>query len=56
MSMLQHDQLKALAAELRLTALPDIYGAIARAAAKKRTPATPTFWRRSCAPSATRGA
>ena len=34
MSMLQHDRLKALAAELRLTALPDIYGAIARAAAK----------------------
>jgi hypothetical protein len=36
MSMLQHDRLKALAAELRLTALPDIYGAIARAPAKKK--------------------
>ena len=36
MSMLQHDRIKALAAELRLTALPDIYGAIAQAAAKKK--------------------
>ena len=36
MSTLQHDRIKALAAELRLIALPDIYGAIAQAAAKKK--------------------
>jgi len=35
MSTLQHDRIKALAAELKLTALPDIYGAIAQSAAKK---------------------
>jgi transposase len=36
MSTLQHDRIKALAAELRLIALPDIYGAIAQAAARKK--------------------
>ena len=36
MSTLQHDRIKALAVELRLTALPDIYGAIAQAAAKRK--------------------
>jgi DNA replication protein DnaC len=36
MSTLQHDRIKTLAAELRLTALPDIYGAIAQAAAKRK--------------------
>jgi DNA replication protein DnaC len=36
MSTLQHDRIKALAVELRLTALPDIYGAIAQAAAERK--------------------
>ena len=35
-STLQHDRIKVLAAELRLIALPDIYGAIAQAAAKRK--------------------
>jgi DNA replication protein DnaC len=36
MSTLQHDRIRTLAVELRLTALPDIYGAIAQAAAKRK--------------------
>jgi DNA replication protein DnaC len=36
MSTLQHDRIKTLAAELGLTALPDIYGAIAQGAAKRK--------------------
>lgn len=36
MSTLQHDRIKVLACELKLTALPDIYGAIAQAAAKRK--------------------
>jgi DNA replication protein DnaC len=36
MTTLQHDRIATLAAELRLTALPDIYGAIAQSAAKKK--------------------
>jgi IstB-like ATP binding protein len=36
MSTLQHDRNKVLAAELRLTALPEIYGAIAQAAANRK--------------------
>ena len=36
MSTLQHDRIKALATELRLTALPDTYGAIAQSAAKRK--------------------
>ncbi len=41
MSLPQHDRIKAVAAELRLTALQNRYGAIAQAAAKVRTPAMP---------------
>jgi hypothetical protein len=55
MSVPQHDRIKALAAELRLNALPDIYGAIAQEPRRRRTPAMPTSWRTSCAPSAMRG-
>jgi DNA replication protein DnaC len=36
MSTLQHDRIVALAAELRLTALPDLYGSVAQAAAKRK--------------------
>jgi hypothetical protein len=37
MSTLQHDRIEALAVELRLTALPHIYGAIAQAKASAST-------------------
>jgi DNA replication protein DnaC len=36
MSNLQHERITALAGELRLTALPDLYGPIAQNAAKKK--------------------
>jgi hypothetical protein len=36
MSPLQHDRIATLAGELRLTALPDLYGAIAQGSAKKK--------------------
>ena len=36
MSTLQHERIAALAGELKLTALPDSYGAIAQAAAKRK--------------------
>ena len=40
---LQHDRIVALAAELRLTALPDLYGSVAQAAAKKKRPSYADF-------------
>ena len=36
MSTLQHERITALAQELRLTALPDLYGAVAQSAAKRK--------------------
>ena len=36
MSMLQHERITALAQELRLQALPDLYGAVAQSAAKRK--------------------
>ena len=35
MSMLQHERITALAQELRLHALPDLYGVVAQSAAKR---------------------
>ena len=36
MNNLQHERITALAQDLRLTALPDLYGPIAQSAAKKK--------------------
>lgn len=36
MSTLQHERIAALTGELKLTALPDSYGAIAQSAAKRK--------------------
>ena len=36
MSTLQHERITALAQELRLQALPDLYGAVAQSAAKRK--------------------
>ena len=44
MSDLQHDRIAALAQELKLSALPDLYGSIAQSAAK----ATPNNNRYEC--------
>ena len=38
MSHLQHDRITVLAQDLRLTALPDLYGPIAQTAANKKDP------------------
>ena len=46
MSDLQHERIEALAAELRLTALPDLYGAIAQAAAKNNDTSYAVFLER----------
>ena len=53
MSNLQHDRITTLATELRLLAVPDLYGSIAQTAGHARTPATRISWKTSCAPSAT---
>ena len=36
MSALQHERITTLAQELRLQALPDLYGAVAQSAAKRK--------------------
>jgi hypothetical protein len=36
MTTLQHERITALAQELRLQALPDLYGAVAQSAAKRK--------------------
>jgi hypothetical protein len=48
MSDLQHERLAALALDLRLPALPNLYGAVARTSHSVRMPASQTFWRRFC--------
>ena len=57
MSSLQHERIVALAEELRLGALPDLYGAVAQSAAGRQDASyADTSWRRSSRPSATPGA
>ena len=53
MNNLQHERISVLAQDLRLTALPDLYGGIAQHAANKKDVSYADFSKMSSKPSAT---
>jgi hypothetical protein len=55
MSNLQHERITTLATELRLLAVPDLYGPIAQTAATRKDASYADFLEDVCGPSATPG-